>query len=425
MLCPSCKSNNVDYDDDVLVCQSCGTVLEDSTFQHSDFTSTSQNIAYFSGTKKAQTGKHKAAKESVDKIAAYFNIPDDLVIKAKQLIQQHSGEITNRCNMELALLAVYLVARDWLSTWSIDDFIENFPVPVDRAKLQRIQFVFAQESMVYKNVQFESSQNELERFLDVIIPYLRKQFAGSPKITKPTSIQLKQRTKALTSLGDEYLLNTGRKLRPTIIAAAIISYASIIISNTKTKSPKKMNIYQGLRLGVFRKCCIFSRRYLRLRLDEYTDFLLACAQNIPWIKDPKSKHVQYYLKDILDLYGKKEGKEPSLKLTDDQYSISVLKKGTETAKEREAMIQSAQQLVDNNNQPADHTSLVYCLYNLIRMGYKKEHIITWSEKTIRGTADSLCFREKYGTPLNTALDLDRDELDENDMLDSEIDLYMK
>lgn len=327
--------------------------------------------------------------------------------------------------MELALLAVYLVARDWLSTWSIDDFIENFPVPVDRAKLQRIQFVFAQESMVYKNVQFESSQNELERFLDVIIPYLRKQFAGSPKITKPTSIQLKQRTKALTSLGDEYLLNTGRKLRPTIIAAAIISYASIIISNTKTKSPRKMNIYQGLRLGVFRKCCIFSRRYLRLRLDEYTDFLLACAQNIPWIKDPKSKHVQYYLKDILDLYGKKEGKEPSLKLTDDQYSISVLKKGTETAKEREAMIQSAQQLVDNNNQPADHTSLVYCLYNLIRIGYKKEHIITWSEKTIRGTADSLCFREKYGTPLNTALDLDRDELDENDMLDSEIDLYMK
>ncbi|GAN06517.1 hypothetical protein MAM1_0126d06001 [Mucor ambiguus] len=426
MPCPSCNSNNVDYDDDVLVCQSCGTVLEDVSFQDNNFSSAPENIEYFVKTKKVQTGKHKSAKECVDKIAAYFHIPEDLVTKAKQLIQQHSAELSNRYNMELALLVLYLVAREWLSTYSIDDFIESFPVSVDRSKVQRIQFIFARESVIYKKIQCESSQHELQRFLNTIIPHLREQFDGSPKITKSTLIQLKRRTEALIEMGDEYLLNTGRKLRPTIIAAAIISYASILISNPKFKFSGKMSIYQGRRLDVFRKCCIFGPRFLKMRLQEYADLLLACAQNIPWIKDPKAKHVHYYLKDILDLYGKKEGGgEPSLKLTDSQYSISLLKKGAELSQEYEAMFQLAQHHLDNGTKPEEHTSLVYCIYNLIKMGYEKEHLITWSEKAIRGMSDSLVFRAKYGTALNTQLDLDRKQVDDNDMLDSEVDLYTK
>lgn len=426
MPCPLCNSSNVDYDDDVLVCQSCGTVLEDVSFQDDNFTSASKNIEYFVKTKKTQTGKHKSAKECVDKIASYFHIPQDLVSKAKQLIQQHSTKLSNRYNMELALLVVYLVAREWLSTWSIDDFIESFPVPVDRAKVQRIQFIFARESTMYKNIQCESSQRELQRFLDTIIPHLKKQFNGSPKLSKPAMVQLKQRTQTLIKLGDEYLLNTGRKLRPTIITAAIISYASLLISNPQFKTSGKMSIYQGRRFDVFRNCCIFGPRFLRMRLQEYTDLLLACAQNIPWINEPKAKHVHYYLKDILDLYGKKDGEEEaSLKLNDDQYSISLVKKGAGLAKEYEALFQSAQQHFDQGTEPADRTSLGYCIYNLIKMGYEKEHLIAWPEKSIRGMSDSLNFRAKYGTALDPALDLDRKELDDKDMLDSEIDLYIK
>ncbi|KAF1806152.1 hypothetical protein FB192DRAFT_1431595 [Mucor lusitanicus] len=410
----------------MLVCQSCGTVLEDVQFQDDIFTSAASNTAYFVKKKKNQAGKHASAKKCVDKIAAYFHIPEDLVSKAKQLIQQHSAKLSNRYSIELALLVIYLAAREWLSTWSIDDFVENFPVPVDRSKVQRLQFVFAQESLVYKNIQCESQQQELHRFLDTIIPHLKTQFDGSPKISKSTVMQLRHRTEALIRLGDEYLLNTGRKLRPTIIVAAIISYASLLINNPKFKSSGKMSIYQGRRLDVFRKCCSFGSRFLRMRLQEYTDFLLACAQNTPWIKDPKAKYVHYYLKDILDLYGKKEGEEEaSLKLTDDQYSISLIKKGAELAKEYEAMFELAQQHLDCGTEPEDRTSLEYCIYNLMNLGYEKEHLIAWPEKAIRGTSDSLNFRAKYGTAWNTELDLDRTELDDNDMLDSEVNLYRR
>ncbi|KAL9548372.1 hypothetical protein MBANPS3_005718 [Mucor bainieri] len=426
MPCPSCNSSNVNYDDDILVCQSCGAVLEDVSFQDNDFTTVSKNIEYFVKTKKAQPGKHKIAKDCVDKIATYFHIPEDLAVKAKQLIQQHSNELSNRYNMELALLVVYLVARNWLSIWSIDDFIEGFPVPVDRSKVQRFQFIFARDSELYKHIQCESSQQAQQKFLEIIIPHLRKQFNGSTKISKSTMIQLRRRTEALIELGDDYLLNTGRKLRPTIIAAAVISYASLLISNPKFKSSGKMSIYRGRRLDVFRKCCYVGPRLLKMRLQEYADLLLACAQNIPWIKDPEAKHVHYYLKDILDLYGKEEGKqEPSLKLTRDQYSISLLKRGDELTEEYEAMFRLAQQHLDNGTKLDDPTSLAYCIYNLMKMGYKKEHLITWSERTIRGMSDSLEFRAKYGTASNTELDLDRKELDDNDMLDSEIDLYIK
>ncbi|KAK4520646.1 phosphatidylinositol synthase 1 (CDP-alcohol phosphatidyltransferase1) [Mucor velutinosus] len=426
MPCPSCSSSDVVHDDDVLACQSCGAVLEDAFFQDNNFTSASNNIEYFVKTKKAQTGKHKSAKECVNKIAAYFHIPEDLATKAKQLIQQHSTKLSNRHSMELALLVVYLVARDWLSAWSVDDFIENFPVPVDRFEVQRIQFIFARESVIYKDIQCKTSHQELQRFLVTIIPHLRNQFDGSPKISKTTLIRLKHRTEALIKMGDQYLLNTGRKLRPTVIVAAIISYASILISNPKFKYSGKMSIYLGRRLEVFRKCCAFGPRILRMRLQEYTDFLLVCAQNIPWIKDPKAEHVHYYLSDILDLYAKKEGEEePSLKLTDDQYSISLLKRGAELAKEYEVMFQNAQQHLDNGTEPENHASLGYCIYNLMKMGYEKEHLIAWSEKTIRGMSDSLNYRAKYGRTLNTKLDLDRKELDDNDMLDSEVDLYIK
>ncbi|CAO3613253.1 unnamed protein product [Mucor fragilis] len=382
MPCPSCNSSNVDYDDDVLVCQSCGTVLEDVSFQDNDFTSAPRNIEYYVKTKETRIGKHTRAKEYVDKIAAYFHIPEDLATKAKQLIQQHSAKLPNRYNMELGLIVVYLVARDWLSTCSIDDFIEKFPVPVDRSKIQRIQFIFAQESVIYKDIQCKSSRQELQMFLNIIIPHLRKQFDGTPKITKSTLIQLKHRTEALFGLGDEYLLNTGRKLRPTIIVAAIISYASILVSNPKFKSSGKTNIFQGRRLDVFRKCCIFGPRLLRMRLQEYTDLLLACAQNIPWIKDPEAKHAHYYLKDILDLYTKKDGEqEPSFRLTDNQYSLNIVKKSAELTKEYEAMFQFAQQHLDNGTKPENLTSLNYCVYNLMKMGYEKEHLILWTEKT--------------------------------------------
>lgn len=47
----------MDYDDDVLVCQSCGTVLEDVSFQDNDFTSAPRNIEYYVKTKETRIGK--------------------------------------------------------------------------------------------------------------------------------------------------------------------------------------------------------------------------------------------------------------------------------------------------------------------------------------------------------------------------------
>lgn len=57
MPCLSCQSSNVDYKDNVLLCQSCGAVLEDVPSQDNNFISAPRNIEYNVKTKKNCMGK--------------------------------------------------------------------------------------------------------------------------------------------------------------------------------------------------------------------------------------------------------------------------------------------------------------------------------------------------------------------------------
>lgn len=327
------------------------------------------------------------------------------------------------------MFVIYLAAREWIEPWTIDDLIENFPVPVDKGKIKRLQFTFLQKSSTYKNFQLIASQNEQEGFLDLIIPAVKKQYSETGKLSNSAVNKMKKRTKALISLGDMYGLNAGRKNRVTIIAAATICKASVSIdpsSSTKQKKPtKKISIYQNHRYELFKKYCTLSNRVIGLRVQEYIDFLYACAQNIPWITHVEEKYVHYHLKDILYFFSKKGDREPTLTLSNDEYTPAAIKKNTAINQEYEETYSSAQRHLDSNTTPQDPHSLEYSIYQLIRFGYKKEHLLNWTKKSIRGMADSLTFRDKYGTELKQRLNLDRAEVDNDDMVDDEADLYVK
>ncbi|KAI8639216.1 hypothetical protein BD408DRAFT_446155 [Parasitella parasitica] len=429
MPCPACNSDNIDSDEGVTVCASCGTVIDDSVFQDNDFSYTQTNSEYLQPKTKTRTGKHKSALANVEKIATYFRIPEDSIAQAKHLILKHSEDLSNRNPLETALFVTYLTARDRISPWSIEDFIENFPIPVNKSIVRHINFTFAKKSSLYKSIQFESSQNEPDIFLETIMPGIKKQYGGSHKMPKSTTIQLKQRTKALINLGDLYGLNTGRKARPTIIATAMIAYASLQIqsksSNSNTKSSKKLSLYQNRRLDCFKKYCTFSNKIIQSRMYDYMDFLHACAINISWIPNPDKKFIHYFLQDILDMYSQQNGAAPHLKLTDEQYTITVIKKNAALSSQFEILINSAQRHIDNNSAPSDYRSLEYSIFYLMTFGLTRSDIMQWSERSIRGMADSLQFRSKYGTNASLELDLDREELDDKDMLDQEVDVYIQ
>lgn len=424
MPCPSCNSNNIGTEDNLTVCYSCGTVISDVAFEINDFSCTQTNVKHI---KQNLPGKHKRVVESIDRIATYFKVPENFVTQAKHIIQEYSDDLPNRFPLETALFVVYFAAREWMSPWSVNDLIENFPVPVDKAKVQRVNFIFVQKSFEYKQVQFESSQDTFDGFLDLILPGVTKQYNGSIKMSKSTAAKLKQTTKLLISLGDLYGLNTGRKSRPTIIATAIIAFAYLGIHNKSGNlKPIKKSIYIGRRFSLFKRYCSFSSKILKMRMHDYIDFLLACAQNIPWIDNPEKRYSHYYLKDILDLFGKKDkDTDPLLTLTSNQYSIALIKKSDALDKYYKDMFDSVQKHLDNNTIPQDRHSLEFSLFQLIDFGYEKSHLINWSEKSMRGMADSLEFRANYGTKVNQELDMDRRELDDNDMLEDEIDVYRR
>ncbi|KAG2206585.1 hypothetical protein INT46_002840 [Mucor plumbeus] len=424
MPCPSCNSSNIGIEDNLTVCYLCGIVINDAVFETNDFSYTQTNVKQI---EQNQSGKHKRAIESVDRIATYFRIPENFATQAKNIIQEHSDDLPNRFPLETALFVVYFAAREWMLPWSINDLIENFPVPVDKAKVQRVNFIFVQKSFKYKMVQFELSQDTFDSFLDLILPGVAKQYGGTIKMSKSTSVKLKQTTKSLISLGDIYGLNTGKKSRPTIIATAIISFAYLGIYNKSNslKSVKK-SIYIGRRFSSFKRYFPSNSKILKMRMHDYIDFLLACAQNIPWIDNPEKRYTHYYLKDILDLFGKKDkDTDPLLTLSSDQYSTALIKKNDALSKVYKDMFDSVQKHLDSNTIPEDQHSLEFSLFQLIDFGYEKSHLINWSEKSIRGMADSLIFRAKYGTEVNQELDMNRRELDENDMLDDEIDIYIR
>ncbi|CEP12070.1 hypothetical protein [Parasitella parasitica] len=399
----------------------------DSAFENNDYSRTQTNSECLSRA-KTRTGKHKSALVIIDKIATYFRLPEDLTSRAKHILQIHSEDLSNRTPIETALFVTYLAARDWVSPWSIDDFIENFPIPVDKSVIKHINFIFVEKSSLYKTLQFEVLQDEPDRFLNTIMPGLEKQFGGSSKIPKSTAIQLKKRTKALINLGDMYGLNTGRKCRPTIIATALIAYVSLLIQSKpgkyKPKSSKKISLYHNRQFECFKKYCVFGTKLLQSRLYDYMEFLKACALNITWISQPDKKYVHYFLQDILDLYSPQNGATPLLKLTHEQYSINVVKKNAASSRKFEALVDSAQQHIDNNSTPIDNQSLEYSIFYLMSFGVAKDDILKWSERAIRGITDSLQFRSNYGTHATHRLDSDRVELDENDMLDQEVGVYI-
>lgn len=320
---------------------------------------------------------------------------------------------------------VSIISRSFRPSWTLDDYVDSFPLLLNVKLVNRayLSIVKAQGTTTWK-----TPQEQLVSFIDRIYPEVQKQvYKGlqSRMMRGFSKRALTAKTKQILDLGDLYFLNTSKKARPTIVATALIAGLALRVEAGQCK--QRISCLRWFDLSAFESVSFFRKPLMTSRLFEYFDFLYTCAKHVPWIKDPVKKYVHYYLNDILDLFGKhSEESEPVMKLSLDQYSPYCIAKNAHMREMMERDLASAQQHIKDNTQPTDESSMVYMLYKLLNYGFDSQQMLHWSQSYIRGTVDSLSFRESFGTcSTSSHLDLNREEPDENDMDDKEIALYLR
>ncbi|KAI9476448.1 MAG: hypothetical protein EXX96DRAFT_577209 [Benjaminiella poitrasii] len=431
MSCPNCGSEKkaLNEIDDSICCSQCGVVLENASLRYEP-----AYYGVFVPSKEPslqEKGREKLFIDQFRIVAVYFGFPEDIVGRGEQIIKDNLYDFSNRYSQEAVICTAYLVTREWKPEWDLNDFVEFFTLPVDIVQVKRAYFIITKRypSKLYN---WEKTSEQIDYFLGRIYPeIIRQLYKGSNKEKPFTITKLAKKTKELVELGETYGLNLARKARPTITVAAILAGLCLFVETTRrkggtTRSHLRMSCIRFIRLRLFSPLCYLSKLALLSRYAEYIDFLLVCAKNLQWIKEPKRIHVHYYLSDILDAFGQQNRNPPMMKLGPEQYSVTAFAKSKERREKMENVLLTAQEHIENGTAPQDEASMEYALYKLKSYGFNDQDIINWSPGYIRGMASSLCFREAYGsTCCYATVDLDRKEVDEVDMKDEEVQVYLR
>ncbi|KAI8348298.1 hypothetical protein BD560DRAFT_493092 [Blakeslea trispora] len=418
MSCPNCGSTQTDVNeiDGYICCFNCGTVVDEvpltDTFELS--------YTHVPVTSIQKSGNYSLLIPTFKKAAIFFSLPNDLVERGRELCKEFISKSYSRDLNEAAIAIVFIVGRSWKPDWSLQDFVEAFPIPLHLRQVQRIYSFLNRDE--YK-IHWRTPQEELDYFIARIYPLVTKQIYRDDVHPKELSLSdLKSKTRALLELGTTYCLNTGKKARPLIVVTALIAGLSLRVSNTfGHQNRKKISAQRWFSFSEFASVCFYHKAALSTRYEEYLDLLLACAHHIPWITKAEKSYVHYYLDDILNLFGTKT---PCMTLTIEQYAIKSYQKNKQARELIEASLKQAKEYLSQQTEPDDRSSLAYAIYSLLQFGFQEHQIANLNERYIRNMSDSLLLRHFAGES-NVQHDLDRETVDERDMNDREIEMYLK
>ncbi|RCH90611.1 hypothetical protein CU098_006212 [Rhizopus stolonifer] len=418
MSCPNCGGTQTDINelDGSTCCLQCGTVIDDAPFR----TTLDETTGRF--TAREAKEKKTVLLDNFLKAAAFFELPEDLIARGKELIKEHKPKLKTIHPREVAVYIVYAVSHQWKPFWNLQDFVQVYPIPLDIRYINSAHSIINKEGQIVK---WRTPQQDLEGFILRLYPIIVKQvYKDSPKIARSalTLPNLKEKTRAILDLAGRYNLNTGKKARPSITAAAMIAGLWIRVTslNHKKRKTRPISALRWFNYSEFVPVVLFGRGCLSSRLDEYLEFLYTCATYIPWIKNLEKRFVHYHLQDILQLYG---SSKPAWTLTLDHYEIKSFRRSREAREQMERWVTLAQSHLDQGTQPKDCDSLEYCIFKLLQFGFEEYQIIHYSHGYIRNMAHCLTLRDTLDS-YPKQKDLEKASLDENDMNEQEVALYL-
>ncbi|KAI7905706.1 uncharacterized protein BX663DRAFT_583956 [Cokeromyces recurvatus] len=437
MQCPNCGSDKqiINDIDSSVCCSQCGLVHEQNILSTE---STCPDDVIPLSIAEAAEKTNKRETEFVNQFrvtAAYFEFPQDLITSGKQIIKENVSEFSNRYVPEVAICVAFLVSRKWKPEWDLNDFIENFTLPLDIIQVRKAYFTITKRQPSQVHI-WKRTSEQVDYFIDRVYTAIINQLNRVSRVGKKekqkkpffTIEQLAEKTKALIELGELYGLNLAQKARPTITVTAILSGLCLFVElGIAGRKRGRISCTHHLRLADFLPLCFSGLASFLSRYAEYVDFLFACAKNIGWIKGASRKYVHYYLSDILETFGQQDKEEPPMMtLRPEQYTIGVFRKSKELHEQIENDLRLVQEHIENRTRPdSKKDPTKFALYKLKSYGFKDQDILNWTPGYIRSMANSLQFREDYGDVYCFAqANLDRKEVDEQDMNDEEIELYL-
>ncbi|KAI8973406.1 hypothetical protein BDF20DRAFT_837354 [Mycotypha africana] len=482
MSCPQCNSRKsvIVESERTRCCADCGTLLDESSFVFED-DADYEDHTVFKTTVAKRRRKGETFRKYLHDVAIYYKMPEDLIERAYKILDTH---LSNTCNMfnkvETAICIIFIASgSEWNNTWNLFDFAKHFYEQVDFRQLYRIYMSIMQQTPLARSINSKTPQEDTKGLLLRIYPTLMKDIILKEDYDKlyksrnETSSfnklipldELRRKMLALLDLGDLYLLNTGKHVRPIVIATAFIAGSSIYVKHRPAiRSLSKMN-RKHVKLAINHICssekfehyCDFfggGAFKIRARLNEYIGLLYICSQQLPWLNNGESsKYVHYSLDDILQCFGSRrseneaqnsgqgEQQHPFMKLDNKCYMIPSVKLSNERFEERKQQLAKVREWMEGKGKPptsilgADITasdnsslSLLRSIYKLRCAGISEEDLLNYTDGGIRAQAASLEFRESLSTPAPRTVifsDLNSKRVSESDMTDEEIALYLR
>lgn len=360
------------------------------------------------------------------KHATFFNVPADLISRGIILIKDLAKDLSKYYKNESAICIVYIVNQYNKPQWELQDYFENCLIPLNYTQIVRAYKAVANKYPNYRPISWKKPQEQIEFYAGrSLYPIIVNRLYGQKKRKAFTRKQLNERTRNLMDLADLYCINSGKKARPQILVAAMIAALSLYVEKMNKKNVRKVSCFRKFDFRTFRSVCTVDYTHFLDNYKEYISFLYACAKAIPSTKNCEKRYVHYYLTDILFFFGKREGLEkPALSLTDEQFSVFGYQTSKEAREKMEAILNQAKKNKENETIPADQKSMVYYVYKILVYGYPPEDILQWTEGYIRGLAHRIELRKDSNLQVIAQMDLNRKDVDEQDMSDTEIENYL-
>ncbi|KAG0173598.1 hypothetical protein DFQ28_001182 [Apophysomyces sp. BC1034] len=409
--CHSCGSTNTYYDEGETYCTSCGLVLSED-----NLISYEPTVALPSQADESL--KRDICSSYIERYGRHLGIAEVDVEAAKQRLKMYRKvQSTIRAPQETAISLLFIACQSRIKGWRIIDFIDP-QLNLDTTTLLK----------THKHVQallaVPQQEFDLVQQVDIVLTIINEPLATSfPMIDQSLLIAT---AKKVLMIADEYGLLMGRHTRTCVAACLIISAAS-------QPTPLKKNRRNYERKSPYPKSVDWDslstklscwKRTLRDRYIEVLDTLCKYAKNLPKFgyQELTKNNIHMHLEDILSLKAALATHEA----VDSHHEQSIEKappafdRAQKERAIRAAQIAKAEACLADSELDPSHLDLeTYRIYLLLSK-HSKSALEDMSDVQLAYQLQSLM----QDTPAK-ARDLDRTEVDEEDISDGEVETYIR
>ncbi|KAF7728676.1 hypothetical protein EC973_005713 [Apophysomyces ossiformis] len=408
--CQSCGATDTYYNEGETYCTNCGLVLNDY-----ELTEYNPDATFLSQASKPQK-KYDACADYIERYGRHLGLSDVEVEAAKQRLQLYRKvQSSIRTPRETAVSLLFIACQVWNRGENIFDFVDK------KFDLDPMQVVRTHKH-VRTALGLPQQESSLMRQVDIILPSIQEILTRA----FPTMDELlvRKTTKQILKLAEEYGLLIGRPMKTIVAACLVVSAASQHAKPSihkgyerKLPYPKDLN-WDALALEV---SCM--KRTLRERYMEILNMLCKYARNLPkFICDNLTEsNVQFYLQDIFSWRSTVEerGVEEITYEAAEEKVPPAFDRAQKKRSIRAKQIADAEACIANNELDPAHLDIeTYRIYFLLSK-HSKSKIEDMTESELAAELQLLL----KDTPLKKR-DLNRTEIDEEDMSDKELEMYL-